>query len=258
MTENDPAQRTGQGPHQRSSSYITKQEFVYRGLLESITAARLNPGERLLLDRIAGEYGVSRVPVREALLQLQAEGFVEMDPHMGARVVSVSSESFDDYFDFIEALNVLAVGAACTRHTTEDLTDLRNLLLAIETAASVGDLESYAELNMAFHAEIAYVSRIPLLPRVVQLLHQHWQRVMAYHGLRPSSVRAERAMKEHHDLLTAIEGRDPESAEQAMHRHSKSAREYYAHQMSCSGGKHLQQNGSEEQTQSSTRLGERP
>jgi len=96
----------------------TTQELVFEFLRDAILSGRLSGGARLVQDKIAAELSVSRVPVREALLQLEAEGFVRMEAHRGASVVWLSPEEVAETFE----IRVLLVSAAA-RKVVPDLTD---------------------------------------------------------------------------------------------------------------------------------------
>ena len=87
--------------------FQTKQEWLYSELKNAIGHCEIPPGERLILDELAAKYHVSRVPVREALLQLQAEGLVQMTPHVGAVVAPITQASAQDYFAISRELQVL-------------------------------------------------------------------------------------------------------------------------------------------------------
>ena len=96
----------------------TTQELVFEFLRDAILSGRLSGGARLVQDKIAAELSVSRVPVREALLQLEAEGFVRMEAHRGASVVWLSPEEVAETFE----IRVLLVSAA-VRKVVPGLTD---------------------------------------------------------------------------------------------------------------------------------------
>src|SRR5919109_2688492 len=97
----------------------TTQELVFEFLRDAILSGRLRDGSHLIQDKIANELNVSRVPVREALLQLESEGLVRMEAHRGATVVWLSPEEVAEIFE-IRALLVTGAVHLVVPHLTED------------------------------------------------------------------------------------------------------------------------------------------
>ena len=88
--------RPAPGSLRPTAVYHTKRELVYGALRDAIQAGRLRAGDRLVISHIGSELGVSDVPVREALFQLEAEGLIDNQPHVGATVAGLDPLSTDD------------------------------------------------------------------------------------------------------------------------------------------------------------------
>jgi DNA-binding GntR family transcriptional regulator len=201
--------------------FQTKQEWLYRTLRDAIRNCELAPGERLLMDDLAAKFGVSRVPVREALLQLQAEGLVQMTPHAGAQVAEITFGSANDYFAISRELQVLACRAAAERITSEEKEELKELLNRMEAAAKLGDLETYTKINHEFHDFIALVSKMPLLPHFMDQFQQHWQRIERFYQLYPMcSERMCQTIDEHRHIVAALLVNDADEVEKASRVHN--------------------------------------
>lgn len=201
--------------------FQTKQEWLYHRLREAIESCELQPGERLVLDELAASFNVSRVPVREALLQLQAEGLVQMTPHVGAMVAPITQASAQDYFAISRELQVLAVRAATTRMTEREKTDLETIVIEMEGIALTGDELAYSQANSRFHDFIKDYCHMPLVPQMIDNFHKHWHRFERYYNLYPMSVaRMETTVPEHREILEAIKASDPERAEAASREHN--------------------------------------
>ncbi|MCC6176996.1 MAG: GntR family transcriptional regulator [Chloroflexi bacterium] len=126
----------------------TTQELVFEFLRDAILSGRLPGGARLVQDKIAAELSVSRVPVREALLQLEAEGFVRMEAHRGASVIWLSPEEVAEIFELRVALVKAAVCKAVPNLTDDQIDRL------VEIAQAQGtehDMSGRARLNHDFY-----------------------------------------------------------------------------------------------------------
>ncbi len=212
--------------------FQTKQEWLYSELKSAIERCELQPGERLILDELAADYHVSRVPVREALLQLQAEGLVQMTPHVGAVVAPITQASAQDYFAISRELQVLAVRAAATRMTEEEKSCLAAVIAEMETVAPAGDTLKYSQANSRFHDYIKDHCHMPLIPQMIDNFHQHWHRFERYYNLYPmSSARMNVTLPEHRELLEAIKASDPDRAEAASRRHNITGLEEHLRRM---------------------------
>lgn len=212
--------------------YQTKQEWLYHTLRDAIRTCELAPGERLLMDELAAEFNVSRVPVREALLQLQAEGLVRMVPHSGAIVAPITFASAQDYFAISRELQVLAGRSAAERMTDDERVELQKMADNMERLAEFKDYEQYTKCNLEFHEFIANVSRMPLVPHFLDQFQQHWQRVMSYYNLYPMPApRVEETVPQHRAIVEALVSGDADAAEQAIRIHNITGLEDHLHRM---------------------------
>jgi DNA-binding GntR family transcriptional regulator len=127
------------------------REEVYDYLRNEMNRGGLQPGSFLDLDHLAKRIGVSRTPLREALLHLETQGFVTVLPRRGFRLNPLSLGDIQNYFEIIGALEsatMLSVGWGLGR---EDIARMRQLNTAMDEAVQVSDFSRYYELNVAFH-----------------------------------------------------------------------------------------------------------
>lgn len=205
----------------RKTPFHTKQEWLYHELREAIESCELKPGERLMLDELANGYGVSRVPVREALLQLQAEGLVQMKPHVGAVVAPITQASAQDYFSISRELQALAIRAAATRMDVQEKEILASIVEEMEAIAPTGDTLAYSRANSRFHDFIKDNCHMPLIAQLIDNFHQHWHRFERYYHLYPMSPeRMDVTLSEHREMMDAIQAADPDGAEAASRKHN--------------------------------------
>lgn len=129
----------------------TLAEQVYDHLRQGILTNEYPPGTSLREETLAARFAVSRVPVREALRRLAAEGLVTLTPRLGATVSSLSPKQFLDAYRVREALETLAIRLAMPNLTSRDLTELDELNVGMRRHAAAEDIDAYFEANAAFH-----------------------------------------------------------------------------------------------------------
>ncbi|MET9954843.1 GntR family transcriptional regulator [Streptomyces sp. NPDC006339] len=139
------------------------RDRVCEGLRDRIITGRLKPGDRLVERDVAEDFGVSRVPVREAIRILIGEGFLQAVSQRRIVVREMSRQDVENLFDMREALEVLAVRRAAERRTPAELSTLARLLDEARAATDAGGPERLSRANAAFHAQIVRMSRNELL-----------------------------------------------------------------------------------------------
>jgi DNA-binding GntR family transcriptional regulator len=193
---------------------------LYEELKDAILTGRFAPGQVLSENALAAEFGKSRTPVREALHRLEIETLVERVPR-GVRVRASSPEEILDIYEVRITLEGAAAKAAAQRATELDRTRLR---AAQQAMVDVEDTpHAKAAANRRFHEAVWGASHNPTL---VDLLHRLNVHLVRY----PSTTlthgdRWEEVLREHEELLGAIEARDGEAAQRIAEHHMFGARE---------------------------------
>jgi DNA-binding GntR family transcriptional regulator len=196
----------------------TAQEAVLQALRTEILAGALRPGERIVQESLAERYGVSRVPLREALRILEGEGQVTYLPHRGYVVAQLSLADLTEVYRLRELLEPEAISAAVPRLDRPDIDRLVDLSRAVDDAAAGGDLLALADANRRFHFAIFEAAD---RPRLVRLLRQLWDATDAYRSVYFAVAgNRRRVSREHAALLRAIRNADVAAAiaAQAAHR----------------------------------------
>ena len=159
-------------------------------------------GTPLRQDAIAAEMGVSRIPVREALRQLEAEGLVSFSPHVGAIVSTLSLDEIREVFELRAVIEADLLRRAFP-HLTEMETDRAQAVLEkYEGALAAGDVRAWGALNWEFHSTLYLPDRHPLSVNIVQQLHNHSDR---YQRMQLKLTHGEtRANREHRAILGAV------------------------------------------------------
>jgi len=184
----------------------------------------LKPGERLVEDRLSAELGVSRVPVREALRGLSAEGLVTLLPRRGATVIEVTPETVAELVEVRALLEGLNARLAAQRHDPEIVAQLRDTLARGNAAARTGTTEELAHLNAEFHERLAEASRNSVLSEVMRSLRQRTSIAFAING----RARAREDWDEHAGILAAVIAGDDELAALLASRHVQNAAAAFA------------------------------
>lgn len=203
----------------------TLADKVCEQIVTAIVVGDIPPGQKISEPELARTYGISRGPLREAMRRLEALRLVERKPHVGARVVKLSAKELVEIYRVREALEGMACRLAAEFMPQEEIDALRALLGEHEQNIEQLEGRSYfqKEGDLDFHYRIVRGCKNEKLLEFLGGDLYHLVRMYRYQ-FSVSSSRPKRALKEHHQILDAIEARDPELAEMLMRRHIGNAR----------------------------------
>jgi DNA-binding GntR family transcriptional regulator len=206
---------------EETKGYEPMAMVVARSIREAILDGRLRPGERIRQEDIARRLGTSRIPVREALRQLETEGLVTLVPHSGARVAVMDFDRFTELYRLREAVEPMAIGESASRLTHEQLDHLRKLVLIVEQTSD--DPLRWLEADRRFHLE-SYAAAP--LPRVLSMIEGFWNQSQQYRRAYLYTVRTgiDVVHYEHRLILEALERRDAEDAANLQRLHIRRTR----------------------------------
>lgn len=192
---------------------------VLERLRKAILTGELAEGTPLPEAQTAAKLGVSRVPVREALVELERQGLVEFDLHGRACVKPFTPEDIAEILSLRSSLQAMAARLAASRLTEEDS---ERLEAVVARAARTQDLTEFSSLDTAFHDEIVRVARHRRLQRVwddfrpqmeLWLARLHRRRERKLHDVRPETLRS------HREMIKVLKTRKPDDAARIMERH---------------------------------------
>ena len=213
----EPAAPTGNGTLKRR----TVVELTAEALRERILSGDYPEGTPLRQDALAAELGVSRIPVREALRQLEVEGLVTFSPHVGAIVSTLSLDDITELFELRALLETELLKRALPNLTPEIMDRADAVLDAYDAALDQGDVAAWGELNWEFHSTLLAAAGRPLTLNVLSMLHNQSDR---YTRLQLKLTHGEdRARHEHRAIAEAARAGNTKLATQLLRSHVEDA-----------------------------------
>lgn len=209
---------------------MTKQdleEYAYRKIIRMILENRYNPGDFLLETELSKELGFSRTPIRNALVRLLTEGFLDKRKKQGYLIPIPTPEDSKKVFYAREIIEGKTAAEAAINATPEDILKLQEILLDQQKAFSNEEMEVYSTANEKFHFEIAKISRNPYLERYCR--HIFWRSNIyifffdKYYANKKLKNEEHFTPNEHLKIINAIKDGDPEKAELFMKQHIRSS-----------------------------------
>ncbi len=190
---------------------------IYSDLRSELVSLQRRPGEAISEAQIALSFGVSRTPVREAILKLSDEGLLDLYPQSGIFVSRIPIDALPEAIIIRKALEETTARLAAERATPSQILALRSVLERQREANSAGDSETFHQADELFHATVAEVAGHPGIWKFIQQVKVQVDR---YRRLTlPQSGRMAKVITEHAAVLTAIEAHNGERARQAMKAH---------------------------------------
>lgn len=210
-------------------------DIAYDHVRQRILSGAYGPGHALMTEALADEIGVSRTPVRDALRKLEADGLVEIQPRLGARVKTFDRQEFREMCELRLALEAQAAGLAAKKRTAEDLVEIEEALIKLReltvelqnSRARAPKLNKIAKEDVRFHLAIMAASKNALMQREIlrlHLIHRVAQTPVGKSFPESSSKQEQvanndRVSAEHEAIYAAIADGDAREAKRAMEIH---------------------------------------
>jgi DNA-binding GntR family transcriptional regulator len=189
-------------------------EVIAESLRQAIIDGQLEPGESLRQENLAQHFCVSRIPVREALRQLESERWIVFHPNRGARVSPLSAQEVQEIYEIRASLEVTALRLAAPHHTERTLKQAGALLRA---SRSESDHSLYAQRNREFHLALYAPAGRARLIAMIDSLHSQGERYLRLKLDMPPYKR--RSDEEHQQILEALRAGDVDRAVQILEPH---------------------------------------
>lgn len=190
---------------------------VAESLRQRILTGEFPAGTQLRQDALAEEFGISRIPIREALLQLEATGLIKIMPHRGAVVSGLSVEEVEDIFALRVRLEPELLALSAPRFTEQDHQGLRDLTEEYGAALEAGEILRWGELNQRFHLDLLRHAGRPRSLTIVASLLQDCDRPTRLQLSASGDVA--RADREHREILALCEAGQFDAAADHLRRH---------------------------------------
>jgi GntR family transcriptional regulator, rspAB operon transcriptional repressor len=200
------------------------RESVYHHLKDRIVHNVLRPGEVIAVDRLASHLGVSRTPVREALLLLEGDNLVRTTPNHGFVVAEIHSSDVEHVYEVRELIESHAAYAAATSIPDDELDRLWDLFSRASDRIEQEDFTLCEQCDLELHRIILQYSHNPILIEIAASLVERSLRIRYLADVTPH-LNAHTIWLEHKDILKALRARDASAAREKMHSHLAKARE---------------------------------
>jgi DNA-binding GntR family transcriptional regulator len=202
------------------------REKIADRIRSDIIKGQYKSGERLVEPKLAQMLGISRTPIREALRQLESEGFIDIVPRKGAVVKELTLKDIDDLYAIKANLEGLAAKQATGNITEKDIIRLKNINEKFHSISHKNKnvIEEYLKYNLDFHDIFIKASKNQKLIEILEGLSKNFQRFKGF--LVTKAERSEEAYKEHIRIIEAFESKDEELAEKVVRQHIESGWEY--------------------------------
>ncbi len=207
--------------------------MVYEHVRQEILHGGFAPNTRIVTDDLAAQLGVSQIPIREALPQLQSKGLVEMELHDGPRVTEIRPERISEIFQLLEALEVISSRTACVRMSPADLKEMEHMLRRMDEFHE--NVEQWSRENEHLHDWICERAGTVLVRNLMENVLDQWDRLRLYYVKDVFIHRIDLAQKDHWELFYALRDRDMEQVERVIRHHNQRALAAYTVHLKAAG-----------------------
>ena len=191
-------------------AFKTKTDVVREKLRQDIIDGKLKPGQRIVISDVAKDFGLSEIPVREAIRRLESERLVQFTPHVGAVVSTIDESEFLEIYLIRIELEVLATRLAVPHINEKALSRLNSIIQRAEIAIDEGKHEKLGSLNKEFHLAVYQAGPYPYLYRMILDLWEKFELSKSVFAYVPN--RAVPSWNEHQQIVEAIKNKDVDHA----------------------------------------------
>lgn len=213
-------------PIDSRETFKDKAYVALKNVIVSMDIYRSRSEIRLDERQLAQDFGISRTPVREAMAQLEREGFVRSVPRRGIYVVRKTKGEVIEMITAWAALESMAARLITERASDEEIAGLRRLFATFEGDKLHAKLDEYSEVNITFHQTIIEMSKNHVLIRLAENLFTHMR--MIRRQTIGEEDRVDRSIRDHMNIIQALEARDTERAEDLVRQHALGLAEHVA------------------------------
>jgi len=218
--------RVALAPLVDTSTFADRAYAALKNVILSLDIYEKPSEVRLDERQLASDLGISRTPVREAMAQLEREGFVRSVPRRGIYVVRKTRAEVIELITAWAALESMAARLITQKATDQEIAELRKMFTKFENGELHARLDEYSEVNIEFHQTIIRMSRNRVLIDLAENLFTHMR--MIRRKTIGEEDRADRSIRDHMNIIHALEARDTERAEDLVRNHALGLAEHVA------------------------------
>lgn len=204
----------------RVARKTSTSRHLYEKLREEILTLELAPGEPVDENGLAERYGVSRSPVREALIRLEADGLVRLTPNKGAIITPLHLEEFPQYIEVLDFVQRVVTRLAATNRSDEDIERIRTRNREFINAVAAHDVVRMIDANYEFHLAISSAASNRYLTDMYKRLLDEGRRITRLYFRSYDDEPPQDRVSAHQEFIDAIANRDAEGAERLAHEHA--------------------------------------
>ncbi|MCX5078695.1 GntR family transcriptional regulator [Streptomyces sp. NBC_00513] len=198
----------------------SKADLVYESLRSAIGEGQLRPGAKVNMDELARDYGVSKIPVREAVKRLESEGLLVAKVHSGVTVASVDLTEMRGVFLAREAIEGLVAGLVAEKADGALIAELEDIQGMMRRSLQEGSMEALPQLNSSFHQSLAAATGYRILSELTEQLLMTIRRYRLVEPIDPINWRS--VIEEHDAIVAALRAGDTTAAAEAARAHTAS------------------------------------
>ncbi|SEP41265.1 DNA-binding transcriptional regulator, GntR family [Rhodospirillales bacterium URHD0017] len=213
-------------PIDSRETFKDKAYTALRNVIMSSDIYRSRTDLRLDERQLAQDFGISRTPVREAMAQLEREGFVRSVPRRGIYVVRKTKREVIELIQAWAALESMAARLITESASDQDISGLRRMFATFEGDKLHAKLDEYSEVNINFHQALIELSGNQALIRLAANLFTHMRMIRG--ATIGEDDRVDRSIRDHMNIIQALEARDTERAEDLVRQHALGLAEHVA------------------------------
>jgi len=218
--------RIAVAPLEDTSTFADRAYVALKEVILSLDIYEKPDQVRLDERQLAQDLGISRTPVREAMAQLEREGFVRSVPRRGIYVVRKTKQEVIELITAWAALESMAARLITMNASDEEIATLRDMFATFENGQLHAKLDEYSEVNIEFHQAIIRMSRNHVLVDLAENLFTHMR--MIRRKTIGEDDRADRSIRDHMNIIHALEERDTDRAESLVRNHALGLAEHVA------------------------------
>lgn len=194
----------------------TSKQYVTRMLLSNIINFNMKPGEKIVESELCKQFGISRTPIREAILELNQRKMIDIYPKQGTYVSYIDIDIIEDFISLRRVLESELARFACSRLLPSDLDFLRENIALWQYHMSTGNIPKTYACDKLFHKYIYEICNKHFWHEIIDMNSLHFDRAII---LMSNSLNTDFLVTDHNELVSAFERKDPEHAYTVSIRH---------------------------------------